>query len=113
MANYENLLMNFFSAENFIRKNFFEKLIFVQKIDCGYTLEPPWRGLPTTSTHNLCFGSKIRKINIPMYTPVLLYNNDVQGGINFTNLFPYVYYQHFECILSLVKSNYPRFLSLS
>ena len=31
----------------------------VQNIDCGYTLEPPEAVL--TSTHNLCFGSKIRK----------------------------------------------------
>ena len=23
-----------------------------------------------TSTHNLCFGTQIRKIGIPMYTPV-------------------------------------------
>ena len=26
-----------------------------------------------TSTHNLCFGAKIRKIRIPLQTPVLLY----------------------------------------
>ena len=25
-----------------------------------------------TSTHNLCFGAKIRKIDIPLHTPVLL-----------------------------------------
>ena len=30
--------------------------MFAQKIDCGYTLKPP------RSTHNLCFGAKIRKI---------------------------------------------------
>ena len=35
---------------------------FAQNIDCGYTLEPP-----LTSTHNLCFRAKIRKI---MYNPV-------------------------------------------
>ena len=38
-------------------------LIFAQSIDCGYTL---------TSTHNVCFGSKIRKLGIPLYIPVLL-----------------------------------------
>ena len=32
-----------------------------------------------TSTHNLCFGSKIRKIGIPLQTPVLLYESGVQG----------------------------------
>ena len=25
------------------------------------------------STHNLCFGTKIRKIGIPLHTPVMLY----------------------------------------
>ena len=42
--------------------------IFAKKIDCGYTLEPTRQG----STHNLCFGAKVRKIGIPLYTPVLL-----------------------------------------
>ena len=32
-------------------------LTFAQNIDFGYTLEPPH----LTSTHNLCFGAKIRK----------------------------------------------------
>ena len=48
-----------------------------------------------TSTHNLCFGAKIRKIGIPLRTPVLLYKNGVQGGIYITDMFsrwaiPYV-----------------------
>ena len=46
--------------ENFPLKNFD---IIAQNIDCGYT----------TSTHNLCFGAKIRKIGIPLQTPVLPY----------------------------------------
>ena len=29
------------------------------------------------STHNLCFGAKIRKIGIPLHTPVLLYKSGV------------------------------------
>ena len=37
-------------------------LIFAQNID----------------THNLCFGAKIRKIGIPVYTPGLLYKSGVQ-----------------------------------
>ena len=57
-------------------------LIFAQNIDRGYTLEPP-----LTSTHDLCFGAKIRKIGIPLHTPVLLYKSGVQGGINFTEMF--------------------------
>ena len=28
-----------------------------QNIDCGYSLEPPWRGI-LTSTNNLCFEQK-------------------------------------------------------
>ena len=30
-----------------------------------------------TSTHNLCFRAKIRKIGIPLHTPVLLYKSGV------------------------------------
>ena len=30
-----------------------------------------------TSTHNLCFGAKIRKLGIPLHTPVLLYKSGV------------------------------------
>ena len=54
-------------------------LIFAQNIDCGYTLEPP--------RHNLCFGAKIRKIGIPLQTPVLLYKSGVQGGKHYTDMF--------------------------
>ena len=34
------------------------------------------------STHNLCFGAKIRTIGISLRTPVLLYKSGVQGGIH-------------------------------
>ena len=40
-----------------------------------------------TSTHNLCFEAKIRKLGIPWDTPVLLYKSVVQGGIRFTDMF--------------------------
>ena len=33
------------------------------------------------STHNLYFESKIRKIDIPLYTPVLLHESGVKRGI--------------------------------
>ena len=36
------------------------------------------------STHNLCFGAKIRKIAIPLYTPVLLYKSGGSRGIHVT-----------------------------
>ena len=69
---------------HWIFKNIF--LIFAQNIDCGYTLEPP-REAVLTSTHNLCFGAKIRKIGIPLHTPVLLYKSGVQRGIHYTDMF--------------------------
>ena len=40
-----------------------------------------------TSTHNLCFGAKIRKIGIPLQTPVLLYKSEVKRGIHCTDMF--------------------------
>ena len=55
--------------ENFLLKNFDIFLIIAQNIDCEYTV--------LTSTHNICFGAKIRKIGIPLHTPVLLYKSGV------------------------------------
>ena len=56
-------------------------LIVAQNKDCGYTLEPPpLAEAVLTSTHNLCFGAKIRKIGKPLHTPVLLYKIGVQHG---------------------------------
>ena len=45
--------------------------IFDQNIDCGYT------EADLTSTHNLCFGPKIRKIGKSLHTLVLLYKKGV------------------------------------
>ena len=53
--------------ENFV--DFF----YIIYIDCGYMLELP-------RTHNLCFGAKIRKKVIPLYTPVLLYKSEDSRG---------------------------------
>ena len=52
----------FYSCKNvhFQMKFFNIFLIFAQNIDCGYTLEPPHEAV-LTSSHNLCFGAKIRK----------------------------------------------------
>ena len=55
--------------ENFQKKFSDIFLIFAQNI-CGYKLEPP-------RTQNLCFGAKIRKIGIPLHSPVLLYKSGV------------------------------------
>ena len=52
--------------EHFQLKKFDIFLIFAQNIDCGYT-----------STNNLCFGAKIRKIGIPLHTPLLLHESGV------------------------------------
>ena len=51
-------------------KNVFTFFLFLLKTqDCGYTLEPPHRG-GFNEYHDLCFGAKIRKIGIPLHTPV-------------------------------------------
>ena len=68
-------------VENFQLKTNDIFLIFAQNIDCGYTLEPPRRGgeAVLTSTRSRFFGATIRKIGIPLHTPVLLYKSGVQG----------------------------------
>ena len=50
------------------------------------------------STHNLCFGAKIRKIGIPLHTPVLLYKSGVQGG--------YTLHGHVFMMFSVKKNRY-------
>ena len=55
-------------------------LIFAQNIDCGYSLEPPHRGL--------CFGAEIRKIGIHLRTPVLLYKKGFNGVYISRTCFP-------------------------
>ena len=58
----------------------FQLKFFSQNIDCGYTLEPP-RRCGSNEYPQSIFGAKIRKICIPLQTPVLLYKSGVQGGI--------------------------------
>ena len=41
-----------------------------------------------TSTHNLCFGAKIRKIGIPLQTPVFLYKSGFKGVFDTRTCFP-------------------------
>ena len=43
-------------TENFHMKNYCSFHISAQNIDCGYLLEPP--------THNLCFFSRSKEINV-------------------------------------------------
>ena len=40
-----------------------------------------------TSTNNSCFGVKIRKIGIPLHTPVFLYESGVKRGIQYMDMF--------------------------
>ena len=47
-------------------------LIFAQNIHCGYMLERLAEAI-LTSTHNVCFGLKIRKLGLPLQTPVFFY----------------------------------------
>ena len=72
-------------VENFQLKNFDIFLIFAQNIYCGYMLELPRRG--GSNEYPLCFGAKIRKIGIPLHTPVLLYKSGVPGGIHYRDMF--------------------------
>ena len=58
-------------TENFHQKNFDIFHIFAQNIDCGYTLESPRRSGFNEYPH-FFFEAKIRKIGIPLHTPVLL-----------------------------------------
>ena len=62
-CNVQRFFISETKQKKFHWKNFDIFLIFVQNIDCGYTLEPPRRAV-LTSTRNLCFGSKINR-----YTP--------------------------------------------
>ena len=45
-----------------------------------------------TSTHNLCFGAKIRKIGIPLHTPVFLYKVGFKGAFIARTCFPDISY---------------------
>ena len=65
---------------------YFFFLIFVQNIDCGYTLEPPRRGASNEYQQSM-FWSKNKKIGIPLSTLFSICKSGVQGGIPFTDMF--------------------------
>ena len=73
---YENLPMKYtdFSKvvkiENFPLKKFDIFFYFSSK-------HRLWAEAVLTSTHNLCFEAKIRKIGLPLQTPVLLYKSGI------------------------------------
>ena len=88
ILHYENMPMQYIEfsealkIENFQWKSFDIFLNFTQNKDCGYTLEPPHRGGSNEYPQSI-----IRKIGIPLHTPVLLYKSGVQGGIHYTDVF--------------------------
>ena len=55
--------------------------IFAQNIDFRYALEPPRRGGCNE------FGSQIRKIGIPLQTPVLIYKSGASECLLFIEKF--------------------------
>ena len=69
---------NFFRSkiDNFQRKIFTIFYIFAQKIDCGYTLEPPRRGGSNEYPQSM-FWSKNKKNRYTLHTPFLLYKSGV------------------------------------
>ena len=60
--------------------------ISAQNIDCGYLLELPQWG-SSNKYLNPCFWAKIRKLMYTLWTPVLLYKSEVQGGQNYHGAF--------------------------
>ena len=70
----EAVLIEIFQSKKFDVLNF-----FAQNIDCVYTLEPPRRGGSNEYPQSMFWSKnkKNRKIGIPLYTPVLLYESGV------------------------------------
>ena len=56
-----------------------------------------------TSTHNLCFGAKIRKIGTPLHTPVLLYKSGVQGGKHYTCFHDVLLVSPLCCVICVIQ----------
>ena len=75
LLHYENMPMQYVVKNEKFQLKMFAIFIFAQNRDCGYTLEPPRRC--SSNKYNLCLGAKIKKIGIPMHTPVLLYKSGV------------------------------------
>ena len=82
MSHYENTPIQYTEIFNVVKKmkifgrKFDIFLVFAQNIDCGYTLEPP-RQSGSNKYPQSMFWRKIRKICIPLHTPVLLYKSGV------------------------------------
>ena len=94
---YENKPIQY--AEIFPEKKNDILITFAQNIHCGYTLEPPGEAV-LTSTHIICFGSKIRKLGIPLQTPIFLCKGGVYGGIHLHG-HVFLMFPHAVCIGTL------------
>ena len=62
-------------TENFQIKNFDIFHISAQNIDCGYSLEPPWRSGSNEYTQSMFLNNSMKN-NI---TPILPYKSGVKG----------------------------------
>ena len=71
--------------ENFQKKIFDIFLVLAQNIDCGYMLEPPHLN---EDPQSMFWSKKIRKISIPLHTPVLLYKRGLKGVYISQTCFP-------------------------
>ena len=60
-----------------VYRDFFSNKKITGKKNDNFDIAQNIEAVLITSTHNLCFGSKIRKIGIPLQTPVLLYKSGV------------------------------------
>ena len=81
---YKNMPMQCTEIFKVVKNENFQQIFFLY---LHKTLILGTREAVLTSTHNLCFGSKIRKIGIPLLTPFLLYKSGVRGGLHFTDMF--------------------------
>ena len=91
-----------FASKNeiFHWKNLDIFLIFAQKIDCGYTLEPPRRGGSNGYPQSM-FWSKNKKNRYTLHSPVLLYKS---GGLRRYSLHGHVFLMDNEMDSQIVSS---------
>ena len=66
LYNFDPLKPHFYVENIIFYVEYIIFLILLNNIDCGYSLEPPRRGV-LTSTHNLCFEQKYEKYQIFLY----------------------------------------------
>ena len=84
---YENTPMQYTEIFGVVKNLKFHQNLFLLKTRIVGTSLNRLGEAVLTSTHNLCFGATIRKIGIPVHTPVLLYKSGVQEGIHYTDMF--------------------------